>query len=249
MILLNLILPKVSAQREVALTVITSGISVTLLEGQRTAHTVHKLPLDILRHSVHKGVIEALDITLRNIRGNKNMMGDSGIPLCRLSRNDATHRKVYVCDTCVRNSFLWRQVQKVLLKQNMGVFLWDDTAEMFLEQLLAAGEEKMPVNTTGTVHLTSSLRTVVTSTAELIDGYPDIVNNFHIMQWLGEKAILAPSNDTVKDVNSYRIYVVGAAVDVNKAILFLAEFLNSLDPARLPPHCVALKVGTPITFL
>ncbi len=42
---------------------------------------------------------------------------------------------------------------------------------------------------------------------------------------------------------------VGTVVDVDQAVQYPTEFLNSVEPPGMPPHNLVLKVGTPIMFL
>lgn len=46
--LINLLLAKIKSKKDIALTVASSGIPVTLLKGGRTAHSTLKLPLDMI---------------------------------------------------------------------------------------------------------------------------------------------------------------------------------------------------------
>lgn len=102
--LINLLLAKVRLGKEIAVAVASSGIAATLLTGGRTAHSALKLPLNlastesptcnISRGSnkaivlqkckliiwdectmLHKSALEALDISLRDIRRNSHIMG------------------------------------------------------------------------------------------------------------------------------------------------------------------------------
>lgn len=102
--LINLILAKVRSTRDIALAVASSGIAATLLEGGRTAHATFKLPLnlttsvtpfcniskqsnfaEVLKDTklivwdeitmAHKGGVDALNRSLKDIRGNKRSNG------------------------------------------------------------------------------------------------------------------------------------------------------------------------------
>ena len=102
--LINLILCKVRLQNKVALAAASSGIAATLLSRGRTAHSMFKLPLEMMdgqdyafnvpRESVtarllkeavviiwdeckmaNKRSVEALDKTLRDLRENSNPFG------------------------------------------------------------------------------------------------------------------------------------------------------------------------------
>ncbi|XP_008482471.2 uncharacterized protein LOC103519163 [Diaphorina citri] len=102
--LINLLLASVRKDKKIAISVASSGIAATLLDGGKTAHSAFKLPLN-LNHSetplcniskqsdtakvlqkcqlivwdectmAHKGGIEALDRTLQDIRNDRRLMG------------------------------------------------------------------------------------------------------------------------------------------------------------------------------
>ncbi|XP_067945068.1 uncharacterized protein [Watersipora subatra] len=102
--LLNLLFAKIRSNRQVALTVTSSGIAATLLEGGRTSHSMFKLPLDLERLETpvcnirigtgltqllqttklivwdectmaHKATLEALDRTLKDLYNSDKLMG------------------------------------------------------------------------------------------------------------------------------------------------------------------------------
>ena len=102
--LLSLILATIRSQNKIALAIASSGIAATLLDGGRTAHSALKLPLNmqitetptsnIYKNSgmgkvlqscqlivwdkctmAHKKSLEALDRTLKDLRGNEKLFG------------------------------------------------------------------------------------------------------------------------------------------------------------------------------
>ena len=104
--LINLLLAKVRSNHGIALAVASSGIAATLLEGGKTAHATFKLPMNLIHSDTpmcniskqsnmakvlqdcklivwdestmaHKGAFEALSRTLKDIRGNDGVMGES----------------------------------------------------------------------------------------------------------------------------------------------------------------------------
>jgi len=108
--LINLLLTKVRSNRSIALAVASSGISATLLEGGRTAHSAFKLPLDLINIETpmcnipkqsniakvlrnckfivwdestmaHKRGFEALDRSLKDIRNKNEVMGGATVLL------------------------------------------------------------------------------------------------------------------------------------------------------------------------
>ena len=72
--------------------------------------------------------------------------------------------------------------------------------ERFTEKLLNVGNENNSSNTL--FHFKDTLAKVVSSKDELIANvYTDFENNYHNMPWLKERAVLAPLNDTVEEIN------------------------------------------------
>lgn len=94
--------------------------------------------------------------------------------------------------------------------------------------------------------------TLVVSIEELIFKVcPNIADNFQNTDWLCERAILAPRNETVQIINQKilqdipkeeRTYLSNdTTVDPDKAVNFPIEFLNSLDIPGMPSHKLVLK--------
>jgi len=79
------------------------------------------------------------------------------------------------------------------------------------------------------------------------------------MDWLCERAILTSKNDTAGEVNKrllgsfqakkmeYRS--VNSVLEIDDAVNYPVEFLNSLKSPGFPPHLLTLKIGTPIMLL
>jgi ATP-dependent DNA helicase PIF1 len=79
------------------------------------------------------------------------------------------------------------------------------------------------------------------------------------LNWLSERAILAPKNDLFDWINNNIItHIPGqdrsyksidVVLDPDQAVFYPTEFLNSLQPPGMPPHNLVLKVGAPIMLL
>ncbi|CAN7127342.1 unnamed protein product, partial [Brassica rapa subsp. narinosa] len=94
--------------------------------------------------------------------------------------------------------------------------------------------------------------------------YPDFVSNYLNRAYLTERAILAPTNVSAHEINSYLLSKVPSA---EKEFLssdsvafestpeedwtnnYTQEYLNSLEFPGLPPHKLCLKVGAPVMML
>nr|XP_029714104.1 uncharacterized protein LOC115258183 [Aedes albopictus] len=291
--LTNLVLAKVRAQGDIALAIASSGIAATLMDGGRTAHSALKLPLDIARQEnpicnisktsgkaqvlkmckliiwdectmAHKKALEALDATLKDIRGNNNLMGGALLLLCGDFRQtlpvipkSTPADEIYAC---LKYSSVWKFVVKTTLKQNMRVYLGDEHAEAFANKLLEIGEGRVAIGSNGLIRLPPDLCNLVSSVAELIDEvYPEIAEKYRDTCWLRERAILSAKNEDVNDINNQILAKLpGLAVEyksidtveeADEAVNFPQEFLNSLDPSGMPPHRLFVKEGCPIILL
>ena len=98
-----------------------------------------------------------------------------------------------------------------------------------------------------------------TSTIARQSVFPELSQNFHNITWLSQRAILAPTNDTVDFINDKLLDNIGThkqiytsidkTADVNDAVNYSTEFLNSLNSPGMPPHKLRLKIGSPIILL
>ncbi len=120
--LLNLLLANLRQQGKIAIAVASSGIAATLLTGGRTAHSAFKLPLNLVHTEtptcniskgtdaaavlkecqlivwdectmVHKRALEALDRTLRDIRGSQSLLGGVTLLIAGDFRQTPSHPK------------------------------------------------------------------------------------------------------------------------------------------------------------
>nr|XP_042906016.1 uncharacterized protein LOC122270892 [Parasteatoda tepidariorum] len=156
--LISIILATIRSNN-IALAIASSGIAATLLDGGRTVHSALKLPLNMqvietptcniskgsgmgkaLRSCqlikweectmAHKRSLEALNRTLKDLRGNEQLFGgalillagDFGETLPLIPRSTPA----YELNTCLKSSVLWRYVEKISLKTNMRVQLHQD---------------------------------------------------------------------------------------------------------------------------
>jgi ATP-dependent DNA helicase PIF1 len=94
--------------------------------------------------------------------------------------------------------------------------------------------------------------------------YPDLMNNFSNPIYLKQRAILAPKNEDVDEINDAILEAMpgptkeylsaDSIVDIQETnvdanVLFLVEFLNSLKMGSIAHHRLVLKKGTPIMLL
>lgn len=291
--LLNLILAKVRAQGNIALAVASSGIATTLLSGGRTAHSTFKLPIN-LNHieypacniskntgtaklfkkskiivwdestMSHKNALEALDRTLQDLRGNRNLMGNMVVLLaCDFRQTLPIIARGTMADelqACLKNSYIWPAVRKFKLTTNMRVYLSGaNPTDKYADQLLNLGKGKF-ANDRSVIGFPENFCNMVEDLIGLEEKvFPNIKSNFENYQWLTERAILAPKNECVNIINTrilqklpgaVKSYVsIDTVVDINNAVHYPTEFLNSLEPPGMPPHNLTLKIGSSIMLL
>ena len=89
--------------------------------------------------------------------------------------------------------------------------------------------------------------------------FPNILKNYKNNKWLSERAILAPKNIDVHEINNIVLTKirdqavlyksVDTVLEPNEAVNYPSEFLNSIDLSGFPPHVLQLKIGVPIILL
>ncbi|XP_036322111.1 ATP-dependent DNA helicase pif1-like [Rhagoletis pomonella] len=134
-------------------------------------------------------------------------------------------------------------------------------SEVFAQYLLQIGNGSATITRNGYVTMSDIVGTCVRSIDELIDNvYPNIANIQIInSNWLCERAIVTSKNSAAEDINEaelsristeYKLYKsVNSVTDPNDVVHYPVEFLNSLNPAGMPPHELKLKAGTPVILL
>ena len=188
---------------------------------------------------------------------------------------------------CLNKSHLWRHFTVLELTVNMRVqasgdpileffdkwtlSLGDGTAETVGESLVKIEEPPsfigvMPNISSKSMCVEIKPRTEKEPQAEinsmktLIEQvYPDLERNIEDPKWLEGRAILAPTNKKVDELNDltaklmtspaiplYSSDTLDNAADMYR---YNTEYLNSLSPTGLPRHQLILKAGMPLMLL
>ncbi|XP_074362500.1 ATP-dependent DNA helicase RRM3-like [Apium graveolens] len=159
---------------------------------------------------------------------------------------------------CITRSRLWSICQVFLLTENMRLKQGESDSESeelkkFAKWVLDIGNGQFC-----DVQNENTVDNMICST------YPNFSHEGHITQYLSERAILIPTNQTVGHLNSLivdklpRVSVSyfcvdateefgGTDGDLNEA--FPIEYLNSLNVAGMPPHDLKLKVGAVVMLM
>ncbi|XP_013786861.1 uncharacterized protein LOC106470836 [Limulus polyphemus] len=226
--LINLILAKMRSKASIALTVASSSIAATLLEGGRTAHSAFKLPQSV-NHAdkavcsikrgtdtvkvlqecnviiwdectmSHKHAFEGLNKTLQNIRLNYYIFGSVTMVLSVVPRGTRADE----VNASVKISFLWNNVHKIYLKRNMRVHLTGNSEPGELAKLLLKiGAGKIPIEPhSSNIVIPSMCGKLFSNVDELAEVvFPSLGENYRNSSWLSKRAILVPRNDVVNEI-------------------------------------------------
>jgi ATP-dependent DNA helicase PIF1 len=101
---------------------------------------------------------------------------------------------------------MWRPLTALIRTFDMRVALHGDTsAGNFSRTLLQVGDMTHPVDpATGELTFPKDLGNVVNNLDELVQNvYPKLGHRFKDLNWLCERAILAPKNDIVNTINEH----------------------------------------------
>lgn len=227
----------------------------------------------------HRNAFEAVDRTLRDILRFQNphsqdkvfgghtvlLGGDFRQTLPVVLRG----RREDVVRASVNKSTVWKSCEVFILKRNMRI---QDTCD-FRDWVLALGDGKLKATTItedtddSWIEIPDDLllpagdapiANIVAST------YPDIKNNYDNHDYLKSRGILTPRNETVDEVNSFVLNMIGtekrsylSADSVCKStrmvqdqdVLYPVEFLNTLKFPGIPNNELDLKVGIPLMLL
>lgn len=287
---------KLRSEGHIVLAVSSSGISALLLPGGRTAHSMFKIPLnaipgesicnipknsmraDLLRRATliiwdeagaqHRAAIEAVDKSLRDIRGTDLPFG--GITALLGGDFQQTLPVVPqgspadIINATIQRSYLWESIHVLRLRENMRL-THANADRIFADWLLDIGHGKegdkvpMPDNL------------LCETPADLIDFiYPDIGTlPPPPREYFSDRMILAPRNSDVADINSdvlerlhgeSRTYYsadkiireAGADQDIGddyEEQPIPVEYLREIQETSLPPGELTLKKGCPIILL
>jgi len=213
----------------------------------------------------HKHGLEALDRSLKDLRSNNKIMGGLTVVLAGDFRQtlpvipQGTHADQI--QACLKLSYLWTQIKLLSLRINMRVHLsGNPDHSMFSELLMCIGNGTFQ-NINGKIIIPPNLCHLVNDIETLCDRvYPDL-HNIHLKSsaWFRDRAILAPKNEQVDQINIFlltkfssieRTYKsINTVIDREDIVRYPIEVLNSLTVPGIPQHELKLKVGAPIILL
>ncbi|KAI3510469.1 hypothetical protein L1887_17487 [Cichorium endivia] len=207
---------------------------------------------------VHKHVFEALDRTLRDI-----------IPvIANGSRHD-------IVNASLSSSYIWDKCKVLKLTKNMRLTVASDPSlieetRLFANWLLDIGEGKLGGSNDGDAIIDIPHDLLITQSSDPIGSliefvYPSFLEEFNNPNYFQDRAILAPKNDVVQQINERLLslfpgeekeYLSSDSLcqseflnDTFNEELYSPDVLNGLKLSGLPNHKLLLKVDVPVMLL
>jgi ATP-dependent DNA helicase PIF1 len=214
---------------------------------------------------IHKLAVEAINRTLQDLRRDQRLMGGVTFVFAGDFRQILPviprGSKADVLNACLKASFIWNSIQRLNLTTNMRAHLTNNpSAANFAKILLTLGNGHFTADNDNGIISTKDLGRNVKTIQELKEAvFPNLRNNFLNFNWICERAILAPTNDSVNRINlellaklpgdTHLYKSIDTVQDNEDAINYPTEFLNSLELSGIPSHNLHLKIGAPIMML
>ncbi|KAE8240488.1 hypothetical protein A4X13_0g7779 [Tilletia indica] len=301
----NAILSKIRADGQIALAVASSGIAALLLEGGRTAHSRFNIPIPLdsdstcaiskdsslallLRNATlivwdecpmaHRFAVEAVDRTLRDIRGVDKPFGGIVVLFSGDWRQTLPVTPKagpgQIVASCLHNAPFWAEVRLLRLKQNQRLLLNADSMSPserqirldYAQMLLQIGSGKT-CNEANEVELPTELFVDPPTMTGLIQAiYPDLASvafqsPSSKIAYFRQRSILFSRNKEVNHCNDVilegfpgeEIVLLSSDEAVTDSgehdAMYSVEYLNLVDLPGIPPHRLVLKEGVPIMLL
>ena len=168
-----------------------------------------------------------------------------------------------VVSACLNRSFLWRQVKVMKLTINMRLQILSShdafQVREFSNFLLRVGEGTEPQDGNQMIQIDNKFIIPGNSITDLVSSvYADLKENYADQDYISQKIILCPKNETADLINDYVIHqlpgdgisLLGAdSVEGSAAVNFPTEYLNSITPNGMPPHRLFLKMFATVILL
>ena len=217
---------------------------------------------------IHRYCLEALDHTLRDIMDVKEPFGGKVVVIggdYRQVLPVIQHAsKPQIIDSVLSSSRLWRDFEIHKLTENMRCASADEATREFVQWLLALGEGKLQKITYNdcTDNITIPKQFLIPGddlTALIATIYPDVQRSNGDAKYFVNRAILAPTNKVVDEINDTVLDMLpgekktyhgtDTVAEDDNALLYPVEFLNTLTLSGLPNHELHLKVGCVVILL
>ncbi|MFS7972712.1 putative DNA helicase [Helianthus anomalus] len=234
---------------------------------------------------VHIHAFEALDRTLKDILTNESET-NSQLPFAgKVIVFGGDFRQILpvvpngsrqdIVNSSISSSYIWQKCKVLKLTKNMRLTLGSQASDIeqtkiFAQWLLDLGEGKVGGSNDGEATIDIPNDLLIADSPDPISDlinfvYPSIVDNSKQPNFFQERAILAPKNDVVQEINDRLLSIfpgdekeflssdsICQSEYVNDTVdesLYSPDFLNGLKVSGLPNHKLVLKVGVPVMLL
>ncbi|XP_076934536.1 uncharacterized protein LOC143600866 [Bidens hawaiensis] len=259
----------IRSQGKIVLSVASSGIASLLLSG---APMVHKHGFAALDRSL-KDILTSASGASSNLPfgGKVIVFGGDFRQILPVVPGGSRQQIVNSCLT----SYIWRNCKVLKLTKNLRLSTSIHSTEiektkLFAQWLLDICEGNVGGTNDGEAQIEIPQDLLIKHSSdpvsELIDFvYPSVLQNFKKQNYFHERAILAPKNDIVQEINDRllsifpgeeREYLSSDSVCPTDMInenldesLCSPDILNGIKASGLPNHKLVLKVGVPVMLL
>ena len=211
----------------------------------------------------HKHIFECIDRSLQDLRNDNRPFGGITIlyagdwrQILPVVRHGS---RPQIVNACLKKSYLWDKVIQLHLTKNMRTR--NNETDSFAKYLIQIGNGTEPTYThlgPDKIKLPSTINIPSQDIQHLTDFvFHDLQNHLTNPSWLASKAIIAPTNKAVDDLNNFMIHRFPGNPHEYKSCdtvldnehQYPLEFINKLTPSGLPPHTLILKEKCTIMLL
>ena len=169
----------------------------------------------------------------------------------------------------LKRSPLWDIAVNLRLSANMRIRGSDEAAEIFRDFTLAVGDGRANLSENGTrsskIEIPDHLLLEPSTPSALCDFvFDNFVEMFALageeyQSWIGSRAVLCSTNEQVDQFNAIMHNRTPGAEFVHLSVdtqlveegsgvpSVQTHHLNAFTPSGMPPHCLQVKVGTPVS--
>ncbi|KAL4596305.1 hypothetical protein ACB092_12G154600 [Castanea dentata] len=217
----------------------------------------------------HRNCFEAVDRTLRGILqiedpqnaekpfgGKVVVLGGDFQQILLVVRKG---RREDIVQSSISKSYLWSDFHVFKLQTNMRLLqnnlsrVETSSIKDFSEWILKIGNGELGErDRDNNISIPSDLiiQPLENPMQDIIDTtYPGLENKYTDPSYLQDRAILAPTNEVVEELNDYIVSSLNGEVHEYLNLLYTVEFFNTLRFLGLPNHKLTLKIGLPIMLL
>ena len=227
---------------------------------------------------LHKWHLEALDRSLRDIMDVEEPFGGKILILSGDFRQTLPvipgASTASIINSAINSSYLWKIFKVLKLEENMRVLTSGDSdLKDFDKWILSIGNGDIPtVDEDSMIEIPREMCMEISPKSfgypnsekrameELAHHvYPDLQKNWKVSGWMNGRAILAPTNKQVTEINNMitesfpgQPHILTSSdelINPDDLARFNIEYLNSLEPSGLPAHRLFIKPGMPLMLM